>query len=511
MDRRPRRQDRGDAADAVDLPRPPVRSQPLLARVAPVLERDLPRPAPAPRAGRDAAGPRPASNGQRRHGDLAARSRRLELRRRRAGPAMVDRGARPSWPRRSSSGPSARCGGGSTDGSPSTRSPPTTPASGPSSSGRAPGGTTGPSGCRQGPLRERRLRRASGRSPRVRPVVRWTASWPSCRPGCRLGASGSTSTCRSAPAADGFDTWIDRDDYAWGTAVGAPPDEFFAAGQNWGFPPLRPSAGRTEGHRHLAECLRHHMAHAGMLRLDHVMGLHRLFLVPEGMAATDGVYVRYPADEQFAVVAIESVPGRLRGGGRGPRHRAHRGARRHGPSPGAAQLRGRVLHAGCAGLTTSPVPTTGAWLGRHPRHADLRRASCRRSDLVARRDERSTSTMTRPSRPAPIAGAPARRWPRWSRLAASATLATDRRGPAAARRAPVAARRVGRAGGAGRASTTWSARPNRRTCPGTGRRAPELGAAPPARPRPAGRAIRRSPRCSTDSRRPAWPATGGPV
>jgi 4-alpha-glucanotransferase len=106
---------------------------------------------------------------------------------------------------------------------------------------------------------------------------------------------------------DGFDTWIDRDAYAWGAAVGAPPDEFFAAGQNWGFPPLRPAAGRAEGHRHLAECLRHHMTHAGMLRLDHVMGMHRLFFVPEGMAATDGVYVRYPADEQFAVVAIESV------------------------------------------------------------------------------------------------------------------------------------------------------------------------------------------------------------
>ncbi|HVN51111.1 MAG TPA: 4-alpha-glucanotransferase [Acidimicrobiales bacterium] len=107
--------------------------------------------------------------------------------------------------------------------------------------------------------------------------------------------------------ADGFDTWIDRDDYAWGVAVGAPPDEFFAAGQNWGFPPVRPAAARAEGHRHLADCLRHHMAHAGMLRLDHVMGLHRLFLVPDGVDATDGVYVRYPTEEQFAVVAIESV------------------------------------------------------------------------------------------------------------------------------------------------------------------------------------------------------------
>jgi 4-alpha-glucanotransferase len=105
---------------------------------------------------------------------------------------------------------------------------------------------------------------------------------------------------------DGFDTWIDRHAYGWGAAVGAPPDGFFAAGQNWGFPPLRPDVSRREGHRHLVDCLRHHMTHAGMLRLDHVMGLHRLFWVPDGMAASDGVYVRSATEEQFAVVAIES-------------------------------------------------------------------------------------------------------------------------------------------------------------------------------------------------------------
>jgi 4-alpha-glucanotransferase len=108
-------------------------------------------------------------------------------------------------------------------------------------------------------------------------------------------------------AGDGFDTWIDRGSYAWGTTVGAPPDEFFAGGQNWGFPAVRPAAARAEGHRQLAECVRHHMTRAGLLRIDHVMGLHRLYLVPEGSDATDGVYVRYPEDEQYAVIAIESV------------------------------------------------------------------------------------------------------------------------------------------------------------------------------------------------------------
>jgi 4-alpha-glucanotransferase len=105
---------------------------------------------------------------------------------------------------------------------------------------------------------------------------------------------------------EGFDTWIDRHAYGWGAAVGAPPDAFFHAGQNWGFPPVRPAVARAEGHRLLAECLRHHMAHAGMIRLDHVMGLHRLFWVPDGMEARAGTYVRYPTHEQFAVVAIES-------------------------------------------------------------------------------------------------------------------------------------------------------------------------------------------------------------
>ena len=104
--------------------------------------------------------------------------------------------------------------------------------------------------------------------------------------------------------------------------MGAPPDDFFAGGQNWGFPPVRPDVARDEGHRLLADCLRHHMAHAGLLRLDHVMGLHRLFWVPDGMDPSAGVYVRNATEEQFAVVAIESAARRVRRRRRGPRHRS---------------------------------------------------------------------------------------------------------------------------------------------------------------------------------------------
>jgi len=105
---------------------------------------------------------------------------------------------------------------------------------------------------------------------------------------------------------DGFDTWADHDLYAWGCGVGAPPDDFFGAGQNWGFPPVSPLVSRAQGHRSFIASLRHHLSAARLLRLDHVMGLHRLYWVPDGLPASDGVYVRYPAEELFAVLAVEA-------------------------------------------------------------------------------------------------------------------------------------------------------------------------------------------------------------
>lgn len=107
--------------------------------------------------------------------------------------------------------------------------------------------------------------------------------------------------------AEGFDTWKHRDLFAWGCAAGAPPDDFFTEGQNWGFPPIKPQVSRASGHAYLREVLRHHMRVAGILRLDHVMGLHRMFWVPDGLEAREGVYVRSPRDELFALVAEESI------------------------------------------------------------------------------------------------------------------------------------------------------------------------------------------------------------
>lgn len=104
----------------------------------------------------------------------------------------------------------------------------------------------------------------------------------------------------------GFDAWKYARSFVKGVSVGAPPDLFFTKGQNWGFPPFDPDGIREDRYEYFRACIRHHVSHAGILRLDHVMGLHRLFWIPEGGEAKDGVYVRYPEEEMYAIVALEA-------------------------------------------------------------------------------------------------------------------------------------------------------------------------------------------------------------
>jgi 4-alpha-glucanotransferase len=105
---------------------------------------------------------------------------------------------------------------------------------------------------------------------------------------------------------DSYDVFRYVDLFAPGASVGAPPDPLFVGGQDWGLPPLHPERLRGGGWRYLADVIRHHMKHAAMLRVDHVMGVHRLYWVPVGFPATDGVYVAYAADELWAILALES-------------------------------------------------------------------------------------------------------------------------------------------------------------------------------------------------------------
>jgi 4-alpha-glucanotransferase len=106
---------------------------------------------------------------------------------------------------------------------------------------------------------------------------------------------------------DGYDVWRERPSFVLDVSAGSPPDGFFTKGQSWGFPPLHPERIRERGYTYLRQALRHHLAHACVLRIDHVMGLHRLFWVPKGFEPKDGAYVRYPAEEMYAILALESV------------------------------------------------------------------------------------------------------------------------------------------------------------------------------------------------------------
>ena len=97
-------------------------------------------------------------------------------------------------------------------------------------------------------------------------------------------------------------TWPDL--FVAGATIGAPPDRFFTEGQNWALPPLSPTTSRQDGHRVWAHLLRSACRFAGVLRIDHVMQVFRLWWIPPGHSADDGVYVHYPADELLAVAAI---------------------------------------------------------------------------------------------------------------------------------------------------------------------------------------------------------------
>ncbi|MGY1642987.1 4-alpha-glucanotransferase [Geodermatophilus sp. SYSU D00703] len=108
-------------------------------------------------------------------------------------------------------------------------------------------------------------------------------------------------------AGGGADAWTWQDVLARGASVGAPPDAFNAQGQDWGSPPLIPWRLRAADYEPFIESIRATMAGAGGLRIDHVMGLFRLWWVPQGASPADGAYVRYPAEDLLDIVALEST------------------------------------------------------------------------------------------------------------------------------------------------------------------------------------------------------------
>jgi len=107
-------------------------------------------------------------------------------------------------------------------------------------------------------------------------------------------------------ASDGFDAWRWQGLLAPGMRVGAPPDEFFRDGQDWGCPAFNPWRLSDAHWEPFIDAIRSAAAHAAGVRLDHVMGLFRLFWIPDGMTAAQGAYVRHPAATLLALLANES-------------------------------------------------------------------------------------------------------------------------------------------------------------------------------------------------------------
>ena len=105
---------------------------------------------------------------------------------------------------------------------------------------------------------------------------------------------------------DSFDLYRWRERFVQGLSCGAPPDPLATAGQDWGIPPLHPHTTREAGYDYVIDSLRHVMEVAGILRIDHIMQLHRIFTIPWGEKGDKGVYLNYAQDELWAIIRLES-------------------------------------------------------------------------------------------------------------------------------------------------------------------------------------------------------------
>ena len=105
---------------------------------------------------------------------------------------------------------------------------------------------------------------------------------------------------------DGADAWSNQHSVLSGVSVGAPPDELNISGQDWGLAPFNPASLPDNDFSALRQLLRAIMCHAGAIRIDHVLGLNRTYMIPRGMGAQDGTYVKFPFEALLRVIAEES-------------------------------------------------------------------------------------------------------------------------------------------------------------------------------------------------------------
>lgn len=104
----------------------------------------------------------------------------------------------------------------------------------------------------------------------------------------------------------GSDVWWDPERFAKGATVGAPPDMFNQQGQDWSQPPLNPIALEQTGYKVYRDMVHGMFSNAGAVRIDHILGLFRLWWIPEGKKAMDGTYVHYDSDIMLGILALEA-------------------------------------------------------------------------------------------------------------------------------------------------------------------------------------------------------------
>jgi 4-alpha-glucanotransferase len=194
----------------------------------------------------------------------------------------------------------------------------------------------------------------------------------------------------------GADAWGFQDSLALDMRIGAPPDDFNRDGQDWGLPPFVPWRLRADGYRPFIETLRAAFDHAGGLRIDHVMGLFRLFWVPPGVGPGAGTYVRYPAGELLDILALESYRagawvvgedlGTVEDSVRAELHERHVLSYRllwFEPGPPSTWPSQAV-----AAVTTHDLPTiAGLWTGADPATAEMTEVRGRLQSATGLHDE----------------------------------------------------------------------------------------------------------------------------
>ncbi len=205
----------------------------------------------------------------------------------------------------------------------------------------------------------------------------------------------------------GYDTWHARDSFVEDVATGAPPDSVFTTGQIWGSPPLHPQSIRESRYDYVRRYLQHHMRSAHVLRIDHVMAMHRMFCIPDGFPASQGTYLRYNPEEMYAMLTLESYRHRtiLIGEDLGTvpqsvrramtRHRLNRMFVLYYEMDGLAEGRSPSIPANClASLNTHDMPPFNSmWRGVDIcQQADL--GILRRADVPGARRRRDRAKLT---------------------------------------------------------------------------------------------------------------------